>query len=279
MAGAFIRNLDRGCAALDRWTNAVCVAVLAVMTRATALALARAGLDVAVNYRQARGAAEEVASEIRALGRKAVAIRADVGEGTEARELIAGTVEQLGRLDVLVSNAGVLEKAALLDVTEDSWDRMFRVNVRGGFLCAQAAARHMVAAGGGRIVFVASGAALMAEPHLAAYASAKGAVISLTRVMALELAVHRITVNVVLPGTTLTEMASTSRCSGEALQRVLSRYPLGRLGRPEDTAAAIAFLASEDAGWITGQTLVVDGGCMINNDKHNVLQFGSRSRI
>lgn len=245
--------------------------------RATALALARAGMDVAVNYRQTPEAAEEVASEVRAMGRRATAIQADIGEGHEARQLVAWTIEQLGRLDVFVSNAGVLEKAAILDVTEESWDRMFCINARGAFLCAQTAARHLVAAGAGRIVFVASSAALMAEPHLAAYASAKGAVISLARVMALELAVHHVTVNVVLPGTTLTNMASTSRYSGEALQRVLSRYPLGRLGRPEDTAAAIAFLASEDAGWITGQTLVVDGGCMINNDKHNVLQFGGRS--
>jgi len=244
--------------------------------RATALALARGGSDVAVNYRGARTAAEEIVAEIRAIGRRATAIQADVGEGEEARRLVARTVEQLGGLDVLVSNAGVLEKAAVLDVTEDSWDRMFRVNVKGGFLCAQAAARHMVAADAGRIVFVASSAALMAEPHLAAYASAKGAVLSLARAMALELAVHNITVNVVLPSTTLTDMASTSRYSGEALRRVLSRYPLGRLGRPEDTAAAIAFLASEEAGWITGQTIVVDGGCMINNDKHNVLQFGAR---
>jgi len=245
--------------------------------RATALALARAGLDVAVNYRQARAAAEGVVAEIRALGRQAAALQADVSNGSEARRLVAQTVEQLGSLNVFVSNAGMLEKAAILDVTEESWDRMFSINARGAFLCAQAAAPHLVTAGAGRIVFVASSAALMAEPHLAAYASAKGAVISLARVMALELAVHQITVNVVLPSTTLTDMASTSRYSGEALQRVLSRYPLGRLGRPEDTAAAIAFLASEDAGWITGQTLVVDGGCMINNDKHNVLQFGSRS--
>lgn len=245
--------------------------------RATALALARDGLDVAVNYRAARTAAEEVVAEILARGRRAVAIQADVGEAGEARRLVAWTVEQLGGLDVMICNAGVLEKAAVLDVTEDSWDRMFRVNVKGGFLCAQAAVRHMVTAGAGRIVFVASSAALMAEPHLAAYASAKGAVVSLARVMALELAVQNITVNVVLPGTTLTGMASTSTASPEALQRVLSRYPLGRLGRPEDTAAAIAFLASEEASWITGQTLVVDGGCMINNDKHNVLQFGTRA--
>lgn len=245
--------------------------------RATALALARDGLDVAVNYRAARAAAEEVVAEIHAMGRRAAAIQADVGEADEARRLVAGTAEQMGGIDVLVSNAGILEKAAVLDVTEDSWDRMFRVNVKGGFLCAQAAARHMVAAGAGRIVFVASSAALMAEPHLAAYASAKGAVVSLARAMALELAVHNITVNVVLPGTTLTGMASSSTASPEALQRVLSRYPLGRLGRPEDTAAAIAFLASEGAGWITGQTLVVDGGCMINNDKHNLLRFGTRA--
>ena len=244
--------------------------------RATALALARAGLDVAVNYRQARVAAEGVVAEIRALGRQAAALQADVSNGSEARRLVAQTVEQLGSLNVFVSNAGMLEKAAILDVTEESWDRMFSINARGAFLCAQAAARHMVAAGSGRIVFVASSGALMAEPHLAAYASAKGAVVSLARAMALELAVHNITVNVVLPGTTLTGMASTSTASPEALQRVLSRYPLGRLGRPEDTAAAIAFLASEDAGWITGQTLVVDGGCMINNDKHHILQFGSR---
>lgn len=245
--------------------------------RATALALARDGMDVAVNYRVARAAAEEVVAEIHAMGRRATAIQADVGEGDEARRLVAETVGRLGGLDVLVSNAGVLEKAAVLDVTEDSWDRIYRVNVKGGFLCAQAAARHMVAAGAGRIVFVASSAALMAEPHLVAYASAKGAVVSLARAMALELAVHNITVNVVLPGTTLTGMASTSTASPEALQRVLSRYPLGRLGRPEDTAAAIAFLASEEASWITGQTLVVDGGCMINNDKHNLLQFGTRA--
>lgn len=244
--------------------------------RATALALARTGMDVAVNYRQARAAAEGVAAEIRALGQRAAALQADVSNGSEARGLVAQTLEHFGSLNVLVSNAGVLEKAAILDVSEESWDRMFCINARGAFLCAQAAAQHMVAARAGRIVFVASSAALMAEPHLAAYASAKGAIISLARVMALELAVHHITVNVVLPGTTLTEMASTSRYSGEALQRVLSRYPLGRLGRPEDTAAAIAFLASEDAGWITGQTLVVDGGCMINNDKHHILQFGSR---
>lgn len=244
--------------------------------RATALALARNGMDVAVNYRTARAAADEVVAAIRTMGRKAAAIQADVGEGNEARALVAWTVEHLGGLDVLVSNAGVLEKAAVLDVTEDSWDRMFRVNVKGGFLCAQAAARHMVATRTGRIVFVASSAALMAEPHLVAYASAKGAVISLARAMALELAVHNITVNVVLPGTTPTGMASSSTSSPEALQRVLSRYPLGRLGRPEDTAAAIAFLASEEASWITGQTLVVDGGCMISNDKHDLLHFGSR---
>jgi 3-oxoacyl-[acyl-carrier protein] reductase len=247
--------------------------------RATALALARAGMDVAVNYRQARQASEEVLADLRALGRRAVALQADVSNGGEARHLVAQTVEQLGGLHVLVSNAGVLEKAAILDLTEESWDRMFCVNARGAFLCAQAAARHMVAAGGGRIVFVASSAALMAEPHLAAYASAKGAVVSLARAMALELAVHHITVNVVLPGTTLTDMASTSRYSGAVLQRVLSRYPLGRLGRPEDTAGPIAFLASEDAGWITGQTLVVDGGCMINNDKHDLLRLGARSPV
>lgn len=245
--------------------------------RATALALARDGMDVAVNYRTVHTAAEEVVAEIRAMGRRATAIQADVGEGDEARRLVAWTVEQLGGLDVLMSNAGVLEKAGVLDVTEDSWDRMYRVNVKGGFLCAQAAARHMVTTGAGRSVFVASSAALVAQPHLVAYAGAKGAVVSLARAMALELAVHYITVNVVLPGTTLTGMGSTSTASPEALQRVLSRYPLGRLGRPEDTAAAIAFLASEEASWITGQTLVVDGGCMINNDKHDLLRLGARS--
>lgn len=150
----------------------------------------------------------------------------------------------------------------------------FGVKASGG-IRTLADALALIQAGANRLGTSAS-AAQMAEPHLAAYASAKGAVISLARVMALELAVHHITVNVVLPSTTLTDMASTSRYSGEALQRVLSRYPLGRLGRPTDTAAAIAFLASEAAGWITGQSLVVDGGCMINNDKHNVLQFGRR---
>lgn len=242
--------------------------------RATALALARGGLDVAVNYREALGAADEVVAEIRAAGRRAVALQADVGEATEARGLVAGTVEHLGRLDVLVSNAGVIEKAGVLDLIEETWDRLFRVNVRGAFFCAQAAARHMAQAGGGRIVFVASTAALMAEPQLAAYASAKGALLALTRAMALELAPHQITVNAVVPGTTATGMTSAYASDPAARARVLKRYPLGRLGRPEDTAAAIGFLASEEAGWITGQTLVVDGGCLINNDKHDLLGFG-----
>jgi 3-oxoacyl-[acyl-carrier protein] reductase len=242
--------------------------------RATALALARGGFDVAVNYRETRAAADEVVAEIRAAGRRAVALQADVGEATEARGLVAGTVEHLGRLDVLVSNAGVIEKAGVLELTEETWDRLFRVNVRGAFFCAQAAARHLAQAGSGRIIFVASTAALMAEPQLAAYAGAKGALLSLTRAMALELAPHQVTVNAVVPGTTVTGMTSAYANDPEALARVLKRYPLGRLGRPEDTAAAIAFLASEETGWITGQTLVVDGGCLINNDKHDLMGFG-----
>lgn len=242
--------------------------------RATALALARGGLDVAVNYREARGAADQVVAEIHAAGRRAAALRADIETATAARGLVGAAVEHFGRLDVLVSNAGVIEKAGVLDLTEEAWDRMFRVNVRGAFFCAQAAARHMAQAGGGRIVFVASTAALMAEPHLAAYASAKGALLALVRAMALELAPHQITVNAVAPGTTMTGSASAYASDPDALARVLKRYPLGRLGRPEDTAAAVAFLASEAAGWITGQTLVVDGGCLVNNDKHELLGFG-----
>ena len=238
--------------------------------RATALALARGGMDVAVNYRVEGSSADEVVAEIQAMGRRAAALRADLGEAAEARHLVARTVDLLGGLDVLVSNAGVLEKASVLDLHEETWDRMFRVNVKGAFLAAQAAARHMATAGASRIVFVASTAALMAEPQLAAYASAKGAVISLARVMALELAVHNITINVIVPGTTVSGMTSSYADDPVSLRRVLKRYPLGRLGRPEDTAAAVAFLASEDAGWITGQTLVVDGGCLIRSEERRV---------
>ncbi len=125
--------------------------------RATALALARGGFDVAVNYREARAAADEVVAEIRAAGPRAVALQTDVGEATEARGLVAGAVEHLGRLDMLVSNAGVIEKAGVLELTEETWDRLFRVNVRGAFFCAQAAARHLATSSASASPFTGTG--------------------------------------------------------------------------------------------------------------------------
>ena len=227
--------------------------------RAVALALAADGLDVAVNCLDDLPAAEAVAAAVRALGRRAVTLQADVADVAQARALVEGAAQALGGLDVLVTNAGIFPRVAFLDMTEGQWDRVHGVNLKGAAFCAQAAARAMIAGGRGGVILTLSSSAIRGVPLGAHYAATKAGLIGLTRSLALALAPHAIRVNAVAPGLTDTAQPRDGHDEDElaAMGRAL---PLGRMGQPEDVAALIAFLASPRAAWITGQVHHVNGG-------------------
>jgi NAD(P)-dependent dehydrogenase (short-subunit alcohol dehydrogenase family) len=228
--------------------------------RAMALEFATAGADVAINWVDDSGAAEEIAEKIRAGGRRALTVQADVGRIAEAQAMVEKTERDLGPVNVLVNNAGVFPRVPFLEMTESDWDYVLDVNLKGAFFCAQAAAKQMVAAGrAGSIINLTSGAAYRGSPRGTHYCASKGGVLSLTRQMALELAPHRIRVNAIAPGLTDTAQPRYGM-SEEELEAAGRTIPLGRVAQPEEIARAAVFLASEDAGFITGQTLHVNGG-------------------
>jgi NAD(P)-dependent dehydrogenase (short-subunit alcohol dehydrogenase family) len=228
--------------------------------RAMALEFATAGADVAINWVDDSGAAEEIAEKIRAGGRRALTVQTDVGRIAEAQAMVEKTERDLGPVDVLVNNAGVFPRVPFLEMTESDWDYVLDVNLKGAFFCAQAAAKQMVAAGrAGSIINLTSGAAYRGSPRGTHYCASKGGVLSLTRQMALELAPHRIRVNAIAPGLTDTAQPRYGM-SEEELEAAGRTIPLGRVAQPEEIARAAVFLASEDAGFITGQTLHVNGG-------------------
>jgi 3-oxoacyl-[acyl-carrier protein] reductase len=223
---------------------------------ATARALAAAGADLAVN--DLRGEiATAVAAELAVAG-KAIAVPADVRQHEAVRQMVDSVLTEFGRLDILVNNAGAGSFAAVLEMEELAWDRELDTNLKGTFLVSQAVARAMVAQGtGGRIICLASTAAESARIGGASHCASKAGVVMLVKVMALELGEHGITVNAVSPGLVPSTTQQTSGAYREAFRRMV---PLGRLGQPEDVAQAIAFLASDEATWITGTVLHVDGG-------------------
>ena len=227
---------------------------------AIALAFAAAGADVAVNWLDDAASAEAVADAVRAAGRRAVTLQADLGRIAEARSLVAEAAAVLGPVDILVNNAGVFPRVNFLDLSESDWDYVIAVNLKGAFFCAQAAARAMVADGRpGAIVNLTSGAAFRGSPRGTHYCASKGGLLSLTRQMALELAPHRIRVNAIAPGLTDTAQPRYGASEAEILAAG-AQLPLGRLARPEEVAEAAVFLASDRAGFITGQCLHVNGG-------------------
>ena len=237
--------------------------------KASALTIAKEGADVAVVDINGQ-TAEQTASEVMALGRQGLALQADVGDVSAIDRMVAQAIETFGRIDILVNNAGVTRRAYIMDLTEEDWDRIHRVNAKGVFFCLQRVAREMIARRQGAIVNIASIAGKGYEgTSNAAYAASKGAVISLTKTAAQQLAQHNINVNAVCPGVTNTALSQANlqiRAEQEGVtveamqQRRAQAIPIGRANEPEDIAAMVAFLGSKGARNITGQSFNVDGG-------------------
>ncbi|TXN04098.1 glucose 1-dehydrogenase [Methylobacterium sp. WL64] len=224
-----------------------------------ATALAREGAAVVVNYASSRADAEAVTAAINAEGGKAIAVQGDVSKSAQAQGLIAATVTQFGRLDVLVNNSGVYEFATLEEITEAHYRRLFDVNVLGVLLTSQAAAPHL--GEGASIINISSAITHVHTPAAAAYAGTKGALNAISGVLANELAPRRIRVNVVSPGFVVTEGTHTAGIVGSEMEAgFIAQTPLGRAGRPDDIAGVVTFLASDDARWLTGEVITASGG-------------------
>ncbi len=224
---------------------------------AVAVALARAGADVAVNYRRREDAAADVVRQIEGLGCRALAVRADVAVREQVRAMVSQTVRTLGEIDVLVNNAGLLQQKPFADISDEDWERVLAVNLKGVFLCSQEVLPAMLERGAGRIVNVASSGAQLGGPLAPHYAAAKAGVIALTRSLA-RLAAPDVSVNCVSPGLIDTEMTAAEVVS-EAGARKLAQIPLGRTGGAEEVAASVVFLAAS-APYVTGHTINVNGG-------------------
>jgi NAD(P)-dependent dehydrogenase (short-subunit alcohol dehydrogenase family) len=228
--------------------------------RAIALAFAEAGADVAINWLDDRKAAAGIRNEAANKGVKAVAIEADIGDLAQLRNMVMYAERELGRIDVLINNAGVFPRVPFLEMTEHDWDFVLGVNLKGACFCAQAAARSMIAGGRqGAIVNLASAAAFRGSPRGVHYVASKGGIVAMTRAMALELAPYRIRVNAIAPGLTDTAQPRYGMSEDE-IAAAAHAIPLGRMATPEDIARTALFLASEDAALITGQTVHVNGG-------------------
>ena len=225
--------------------------------RATALLFAEEGATVALGDVQLE-AAQQVAQEIGRRGGTAIAIGLDVGDAAQVQAFVDRVVAEFGRLDVMFANAGIAHSAPFLEHPEAQWHRVLRVNLTGVFLCGQAAARQMVRQGGGRIITTASINGFRGVENLVGYNAAKAGVIELTRTMAVELAQHRIAVNAIAPAQIDTRLTRTLPES--ARRRRVERIPMGRFGEPEEVAKVALFLASDEASYVTGHTLAVDGG-------------------
>jgi NAD(P)-dependent dehydrogenase (short-subunit alcohol dehydrogenase family) len=229
--------------------------------KATAVVLAEAGYDLGITWHTDEEGARGTAKEVEAAGGKAVVRRLDLSAASSGAPVIDALADELGRLDVLVNNAGVGEAVSFLEMSLDEWRETVEVNLTGAFVCAQAAARRMVEAGGGRIVNVTSVHEHVPLPQLAAYCASKGGLGLLTKVMALELADHGVRVNAVAPGEIATPMTGQHDVDPKTQER--EGIPLGRPGDAREIAAAISFLASPEASYVTGASFVVDGGLLL----------------
>jgi 3-oxoacyl-[acyl-carrier protein] reductase len=229
--------------------------------KATAIELARNGANVVVNYAGSQGKAEQVVAEIKALGVDGLAIQANVADSEQVQKMVKETVEAFGRVDILVNNAGITKDNLIMRMKEEEWDAVINTNLKGVFNCGKAVTRQMMKQRYGRIINVASVVGVLGNAGQANYVAAKAGVIGLTKTMARELANRNIHVNAVAPGFIETDM--TDELGEDMKAQLLGQIPLATLGKPENIASVIRFLASSDADYMTGQTLHVDGGMVM----------------
>jgi glucose 1-dehydrogenase len=230
---------------------------------AIALAFAKEGAAVAVDYRSHPDEAKEIVDQVEGSGGRAISVHADVSNPEDVKNLIRKAVEEFGRLDVMINNAGMEEKMPFLDTPLEVWNSTIAVNLTGAWLGCQEAAKQMVSQGGaGRIINVSSVHEDLPMPTNSPYCAAKGGLRMLTRTIAVELASHNITVNNIAPGAVDTPMDAPLKENASEMQKLLSEIPLRRMGKPEEVAALATYLASEEAAYVTGSTFVIDGGMM-----------------
>ena len=229
--------------------------------RAIALLLAKRGADVAINFAGNEAAAQATVDEIKALGRKAIMIKADVAVNAACVAMVDQVVQEFGKIDILVNNAGITRDGLLMRMKEEDWDAVLNTNLKSVYNCSKAAIKYMMKARAGCIVSISSVVGLMGNAGQANYAAAKAGIIGFTMALAKEVASRGITVNSVAPGFVNTDM--TKVLPEKVVENLKAAIPLAKLGEPEDIAKAVAFLVSDDAAYITGQTLHVDGGMVM----------------
>lgn len=229
--------------------------------RAIAMELAKQGADVVVNYSGNDQKALEVVEQIKQLGQNSIAVQANVDDQASVEALVKQTIDTFGKVDILVNNAGITRDMLLMRMKEEDFDAVIQTNLKGVFLCTKAVTRPMLKQRYGRIVNIASVVGLIGNPGQANYVAAKAGVIGLTKTTAKELASRNITVNAVAPGFIATDMTDTLK--DEYKEELLKQIPLARLGKPEDIAHVVAFLCTDEASYVTGQTINVDGGMVM----------------
>ncbi|MCY7468439.1 3-oxoacyl-[acyl-carrier-protein] reductase [Bacillus safensis] len=230
--------------------------------RSIAIYLAKSGANVVVNYSGNEAKANEVVDEIKALGQQAFAVKADVSNAEEVQSMMKQAIDTFGSIDILVNNAGITKDNLLMRMKENEWDDVININLKGVFNCTKAVTRQMMKQRSGRIINLASVVGVCGNPGQANYVAAKAGVIGLTKTTAKELATRHITVNAVAPGFISTDM--TDKLDENVQTEMLKQIPLARFGAPEDISNVVVFLASEGAGYITGQTIQVDGGMVMS---------------
>jgi 3-oxoacyl-[acyl-carrier protein] reductase len=227
--------------------------------KAVALKLATCGADVAVNYRSSDEAAENVCREIEKMGRKALLCKTDVSDSEAVKQMVRRITDELGGIDILVNNAGIVKDSLILRMSDESWDEVINTNLRSAYLCSRYALRSMISKRWGRIINISSLAGVIGNAGQANYSAAKGGMIALTKSLAREVGSRNITANAIAPGFIVTDM-TMGNLPEESRDAMLARIPLGRFGTADDVAELAAFLASEEASYITAQVIGIDGG-------------------